>query len=386
MKRVYVDYAATTPVDPRVVQTMKPYFSKMYGNASSLHKLGREARDAIEKSRKDVADLMGAKTKEVVFTSSTTEANNTVIKGIGLVKGKGHIIASSIEHDCVLNASKMMKKLGFGVTFLPVDKYGLVNPEQLDSAIKKNTILVSVMHANNEIGTIEPVKELGKVCHEHGVLFHTDAAQSFGKIPINVKKMNIDLMSVSGHKMYGPKGIGALYIREGIEIEPLLHGGGHEFGLRSSTENTPYIVGFGKTVELRKKEMVKDTKRVSKLRDRLIEGVLKVENSHLNGHPKKRLPNNTSFWFNYIEGESLILQLDAKGIAASTSSACSSASLEPSHVLLALGLKPEEAHGSLRMSLGKWSTKADVGYILKTLPPIVNKLRKISPFKKSWKE
>jgi len=386
VKRVYVDYAATTPVDPRVVQTMKPYFSKMYGNASSLHKLGREARDAIEKSRKDVADLMGAKTKEVVFTSSTTEANNTVIKGIGLVKGKGHIIASSIEHDCVLNASKMMKKLGFGVTFLPVDKYGLVNPEQLDSAIKKNTILVSVMHANNEIGTIEPVKELGKVCHEHGVLFHTDAAQSFGKIPINVKKMNIDLMSVSGHKMYGPKGIGALYIREGIEIEPLLHGGGHEFGLRSSTENTPYIVGFGKTVELRKKEMVKDTKRVSKLRDRLIEGVLKVENSHLNGHPKKRLPNNTSFWFNYIEGESLILQLDAKGIAASTSSACSSASLEPSHVLLALGLKPEEAHGSLRMSLGKWSTKADVGYILKTLPPIVNKLRKISPFKKSWKE
>lgn len=298
-------------------------------------------------------------------------------------KGK-HIIVSKIEHHCVLNAAEWLGKNGFEVTFLPVDRYGLVDLDKLEKEIKKDTILVSIMHANNEIGTIEPIEEIGKLCREKGVLFHTDAAQSFGKIPIDVKKMNIDLLTANAHKMYGPKGIGALFIRKGVKMEPLLHGGGHEFGLRSSTENVTGVVGFATAVEIAKKEMTKEAKRQIKIRDYLIKNVLKIENSFLNGHPVKRLPNNANFWFKFIEGEALVLQLDANGIAASTGSACSTKSLEPSHVLLAIGLKHEEAHGSLRLTLGKQNTKSDIDYVLDVLPNIVKKLREISPFKKSW--
>jgi len=386
MKRIYMDYAATTPVDPRVVETMKPFFSKKFGNTMGLYSFGQEAKRALEESREKTAELMNARSGKVIFTGSATEANNTVLKGIAFAnreRGK-HIVVSSIEHHCVLESARWLEKQGFEVTYLPVDKYGLVDPDDVDKAIRKDTILVSVMHANNEIGTIEPIEEIGKICREKGIYFHTDAAQSFGRIPVDVKKMNVDLLTASSHKMYGPKGVGALFIEDGIKIEPLLHGGGHEFGLRSSTVNVAGIVGFGAAVDIAKKEMGAEAKRLTKLRDKLIKGVLKIENSHLNGHPTKRLPNNVNFWLAFIEGESLIAQLDMHGIAASTGSACSSESLEPSHVLLAIGLKHEEAHGSLRLSLGKWSKKQDVNYVLKVLPKVVERLREISPFKGKW--
>ncbi|MEM5883180.1 MAG: cysteine desulfurase family protein, partial [Candidatus Aenigmatarchaeota archaeon] len=284
----------------------------------------------------------------------------------------------------VLDTAKWLEKQGFEVTYLPVDNHGLVNPSDVKKAIRKDTILVSIMHANNEIGTIEPIEEIGKICFEHGVYFHTDAAQSYGKIPVDVKKMNVDLLTVSAHKIYGPKGIGALFIRKGVKIEPLLHGGGHEFGLRSSTLNTSGIVGFGAAAEIAKKEMKKESKRIEKLRKRLEKGVLKIENSHLNGHPEKRLPNIANFWFDFIEGESLVMALDIKGIAASTGSACSSESLEPSHVLLAIGLKHHQAHGSLRLSLGRWTKKEEIDYVLEVLPQVVENLRKVSPYKGKW--
>jgi cysteine desulfurase len=386
MRKVYMDYAATTPVDPRVLEAMKPYFLKKYGNSMSLHRWGREAKEALEESREKVASMMNAEPREIIFTSSATESNNLALKGIAFAnkeKGK-HIIVSAIEHHCVLESAHWLEKQGFKVTYLPVDKYGLINLNQLENAIRKDTILVSIMHANNEIGTIEPIEKIGKICREKGIYFHTDAAQSFGKIPIDVKKMKVDLLTVNAHKMYGPKGVGALFVREGTEIEPLLHGGGHEFGLRSSTINVAGIVGFATAVEIQKKEMDSDARKQAKMRDKLIKEVLKIEDSHLNGHPTKRLPNNTNFWFAFIEGESLVMRLDMHGIAASTGSACSSESLEPSHVLLAIGLKPHEAHGSLRLTLGKYNTEEDVDYVLEVLPKVVEDLRKISPFKKGW--
>ena len=385
--KVYMDYAATTPVDPRVVKKMMPFFNKNFGNTMSVHSFGRNAKEALEESRTDIAKFMNAKPEELVFTSSVTESNNTALKGIAFANKKRgkHIIISSIEHDCVLNSSRWLKKQGFDVTILPVDKYGFVDLNVLENAIRKDTILVSIMHANNEIGTIEPIKEIGRICRNHGVYFHTDAAQSFGKVPIDVKKNNIDVMTVSSHKIYGPKGVGAMYIRKGVKIEPLLHGGGQENNMRSSTSNTTGIVGFGEATRISKKEMGKESKRISKLRDRLIKGVLEIEDSHLNGHPNKRLYNNTNFWFSFIEGEALVMQLDLKGIAAGTGSACSSTTLEPSHVLLAIGLKHEEAHGSLRLSLGRWTSKKEVDYVITTLPKIIKNLRKISPFKGKWK-
>ena len=384
MKRIYMDYASTTPVDSRVLKEMEPYFNKEFGNTMSVHSSGRTVKAALEKAREKVASLMKADPKELVFTGSATESNNFALKGIAFANRKkgNHIIISPIEHDCVLEASRWLEKQGFKITYLPVDKYGLVYPKEVEKAIRKDTILVSVMHANNEIGTIEPIEEIGKICREKNVYFHSDAAQSFGKIPIDVKKMNIDLLTVNAHKMYGPQGVGALFIRKGVNIDPLLHGGGHEFGLRSSTTNVPGVVGFGVAADLRKKEMNDEAKRLTKLRDKLIEGVLKIENSHLNGHPTKRLPNNTNFWFAFIEGEALVLHLDMKGVEASTGSACSSSSLEPSHVLTAIGLKHEQAHGSLRLSLGKYNTESDIDYVLDVLPSIVKNLRKISPFKK----
>ncbi len=390
MKRIYLDYAATTPVDPRVVKAMRPYLTEKFGNTMSLHYFGQEAKLALEQSRQTVADLINAKPNEIIFTGSATESNNMVLKGIALRQAQGkqnknHIIISSIEHPCIVESAKWLKKQGFEITELPVDKYGLVNPEDVKNAITGKTILVSIIHASNEIGTIQPIEQIGEICREKGVYFHTDASQSFGKIPIDVDKMNIDLLTASSHKIYGPKGAGLLHVREGVKIEPLLHGGGQENGLRSSTVNTAAIVGFAKAIEIAKAEMKKENARLTKLRDKLIKGLLKIEGSHLSGHPKKRLANNVNVWFSFVEGESLVIQLDLEGIACSTGSACSSIKLEPSPVLLAIGLKPQEAHGSLRISLGRFTTEKEINYLLKVLPKIIKKIRAISPFKKDEK-
>ena len=380
-KRVYLDYAATTPVDPRVVEVMLPYFTERYGNASSIHSNGRGSKQALDNSRKTIANLMNAVSNEIFFTSSATEANNWVLKSLAFQMGKDdtHIAISTIEHDCILNSANWLKKIGYRVSYLPVDDFGLIDISSLERALGNGATLVSVIHGNNEIGTVEPIEKIGSLCSEHGALFHTDAAQTFGKIPIDVRKMNIDLMTVNAHKLYGPKGVGALFIKEGVNLSPLLHGGGQERGRRSSTENVSGIVGFGKAAELRSEEMDEEAVRLSNLRDKLINSALKIPESYLNGHPVKRLPNNANLRFSYIEGEALILSLDAEGISASTGSACSSHSLEPSHVLLAIGLTPVEAHGSLRLSLGKYSKDDDIDYVLDVLPKSIQRLREISP-------
>ena len=395
MKKIYLDYAATTPVDKRVLKAMEPYFSEKFGNTMSLHSFGQEAKLALENSRAVLANLINAKPNEIIFTGSATESNNTALKGIAFANKdkENHIIISSIEHPCIVESAKWLEKQGFKVTKLPVDKYGLVNPEDVKKTITNKTILVSIIHASNEIGTIQNISEIGKICREKRVYFHTDASQSFGKILIDVKKINIDLLTASSHKIYGPKGAGLLYVREGIKLVPLLHGGGQENGLRSSTINLPAIVGFAKAVEICKKEMKNENKRLTTLRNKLIKEVLKIKNSHLNGppphkasdgqsHPEKRLANNANFSFDFIEGESLVMQLDMEGIACSTGSACSSFKLEPSHVLLATGLRPEQAHGSLRVSLGRQTTEKDIKKLIKVLPKIIKKIRAISPFKK----
>lgn len=383
---IYLDNAATTPVRKEVLEEMTPYFSKKYGNASSLHSLGREANKALQEARARVADVINVMPEEIYFTGGGSEADNTALKGIAFAnKDKGnHIITSSIEHDAVLNTCKFLGENGFEVTYLPVDKYGFVNCDDIERAITKKTILISVMHANNEIGTIEPIANIGSLAQERGVYFHTDAVQSFGKIPIDVEKMGIDMLSASSHKIYGPKGVGALYVKKGIEIQPLIHGGGHEGGLRSGTENVAGIVGFGKAAELAESERAVEAGREIKLRDKLIKGTLKIKNSYLNGHPTIRLPNNANFSFKFIEGEGLVLDLDSYGIAASTGSACSSKTLEPSHVLLCIGLKHEEAHGSLRLTLGRETKDKDINYVLKVLPKSVDRLRKISPYKNKF--
>jgi len=386
MKKVYLDYAATTPVDKRAVRAMIPYFAEKFGNTMSLHFFGQESKLALENSRQILADSINADLNEIIFTSSATESNNLALKGIAFGnKNKGnHIIISSIEHPCIVESAKSLKKQGFEITELPVDKYGMVNPEDVEKAITEKTILVSIIHASNEIGTVEPIEEIGKICKEKGVYFHTDASQSFGKIPIDVNKMNVDLLTASSHKIYGPKGAGLLYIRDGVKIEPLLHGGGQENGLRSSTINLAAIVGFAKAAEICEKEMKKETPRLTKLRDKLIRSLLKIEGCKLNGHPKKRLSNNVNVWFSFVEGESLVMQLDLHGISCSTGSACSSIKLEPSPVLLAIGLKPQEAHGSLRISLGRQTTQKEINYLLKVLPKIIKKIRAISPFKNNY--
>lgn len=383
MKKIYLDYAATTPVDKRVVKAMLPFLSENFGNTMSLHTLGQEAKLALENSRQTIAEFINAKPQEIIFTGSATESNNTVLKGIAFAnKQKGnHIIISSIEHPCIMESAKWLKKQGFEITILPVDKFGMVNPEDVKKAITAKTILVSVMHASNEIGTIQPIGEVGKICKDAGIYFHTDAAQSFGKTVIDVKKMSIDLLTASGHKIYGPKGVGLLYIREGVRIEPLLHGGGQENGVRSSTVNLAAIVGFAKATEICAKEMKKESLRLLKLRDKLIKEALKIEESRLNGHPKNRLANNVNISFSFVEGESLIIQLDLYGIESSTGSACSSIKLEPSYTLLAIGLKPQDAHGSLRISLGRYTTEKEINYLLKVLPKIIKQLRVMSPFK-----
>ena len=380
--RVYLDNAATTPVDEEVLEEMLPYFTKKYGNASSLHSFGREARDAIERSRERVAELIGAESEEIIFTAGGTESDNIAIKGIAFRKGKGHIITSQIEHPAVMATCQHLEKKGFDVTYLPVDKYGMVSPEDVENAIRDDTILITIMHANNEIGTVEPIEEIAKIARENEIVFHTDAVQSVGKIPVNVKRIGMDMLSISAHKIYGPKGVGALYIKKGTKIEAIIHGGGHEKGLRPSTENVPGIVGLGKACELAEKRMEEDMKRMQRLRDRLIKGVLEIEESYLNGHPEKRLPNNAHFRFAAVEGESLILSLDDKGIAGSTGSACSSKKLKPSHVLMAIGLNEVQAHGSLRLTLGRENTEEEIDYVIEVLPPILEKLRAMSPL---WK-
>ena len=384
MRGIYLDYAATTPVDKRVLKAMQPYFSEEFGNSMSLHFSGQTAKLALENSRQILADAINANLNEIIFTSSATESNNLALKGVALAnKSKGnHIIVSSIEHPCIVESAKWLKKQGFQITELPVDKFGLLNPKDVKSAITDKTILVSIIHASNEIGTIEPIAEIGKICKEKGVYFHTDASQSFGKAKIDVKKMNIDLLTASSHKIYGPKGSALLYVKKGIILEPILHGGGQENGLRGSTVNLPAIVGFAKATEICLKEMPSENKRLAKLRDKLIKNILKIEDSHLNGHPKNRLANNVNIWFSFVEGEALIMSLDLAGIACSTGSACSSFKLEPSHVLLACGLKPQEAHGSLRVSLGRFTTEKEVNQLIKVLPKIVGRIREISPFKK----
>jgi len=384
MRKIYLDYAATTPADSRVVKAMSPYFKKKFGNTMSLHSFGQEAKQVLEKSRGTVSDLVGAKSNEIIFTGSATESNNLALKGVAFAnrKKEKHIIISKIEHPCIMESANWLEIQGFKITRLSVDKYGLINLNNLKKAIRKDTILVSIIHASNEIGTIQPIAEIGKICKAKKIYFHTDCAQSLGKIAIDVNRMNIDLLTASSHKIYGPKGVGCLFVREGTKIDPLLHGGGQEMGLRSSTTNVAGIVGFAKACEICKKEMKKEGQRLIKLREKLIKKILKIKGSHLNGHPKKRLPNNINFWFSSIEGESLVIQLDLHGVACSTGSACSSAKLEPSHVLLAIGSKPQEAHGSLRISLGRWTKEKDIDYLIEVLPRIIKKLREISPFKK----
>ncbi len=377
---MYFDYAATTPVDKRVIKAMLPFFDEKFGNPSSLHSFGSKPKEALEKSRSIIARAIKANPEEIIFTSSATESNNTALKGVAFAKKSGHILVSSIEHDCVLNASKWLSKNGFEVEFLPVDKYGIVDPKEVEKRIKENTILVSVMHVNNEVGTIQPIEAIGKICKKHNVYFHSDAAQSFGKIPVDVT--NIDLLTISSQKIYGPKGAAALFVKNGTEIEPLLHGGGQEKGLRSSTENVPAIVGFAKAAEICLLTMEKEQKRLTELRDKIIDKLTKeIPNCYLNGHRTKRISNNINVRFSNIEGEAILFMLDSYRIAVSTALACSSPKLEPSHVLLAMGLKEEEAHGSIRISLGRWTKASEVNYLLKVLPEVVKKLRDISPHK-----
>lgn len=379
---IYMDHSATSQVDPEVFKAMEPYFVQQFGNASTLYSLGRDARKAMENARAQVASLIGAKTEEIIFTSGGTESDNIAIKGTAYrLKDKGnHIITSAIEHPAVEETCKYLEKNGFEVTYLPVYKEGIVRVSDLEDVITDKTILITIMHANNEIGTIQPISEIGKIARERKIYFHTDAVQTVGKIPVNVEELNVDMLSISAHKVYGPKGIGALYVKKGVRLEPIIHGGGHERGLRPGTENVSGIIGLGKACELAEKNLTENAKYITNLRDKLINGVLdSVEQSYLNGHRTERLPNNANFRFTGIEGESLVLHLDSKGIAASTGSACSSKKLEPSHVLTALGLEQVDAHGSLRLTLGKENTKEDVDHAIESIKEVVETLRKLSP-------
>lgn len=382
-KRVYMDYAATTYTKPEVLEEMLPYFTEEFGNPSSLYTFSDNTKKAINTSRERVAKAINAEKDEIYFTGGGSEADNWALKGIALAhKNKGnHIITTAIEHHAIIHTGKFLEKNGFEVTYLPVDEEGFVKVEDVKNAITEKTILVSIMFANNEIGTIEPIKEIGEVCREKKVLFHTDAVQAIGHVKIDVKDMNIDLLSLAGHKFYGPKGIGALYIRRGIKIENLIHGGAQERGRRASTENIASIVGIGKAIELATSELEQETQRLNNLRNKLVKGIMeKIPYTKLNGpSDDRRLPGNSDFSFIGIEGETLLLDLDYAGIYASTGSACASASLDPSHVLLAIGLPHETAHGSLRLTLGAKSTEEDVDYVLETLPEIVRKRREMSP-------
>lgn len=379
MKPIYFDNAATTKVDEKVLKEMIPYFSEKFGNASSVHGFGREAKTALEKSRKIIAKAIGAKVNEIYFTSGGTESNNWALKGLYFEnkdKGKNHIITTKIEHDCILNSCKWLETQGAEITYLDVNSDGFIDLDELKNSITPQTIVVSVIHGNNEIGVIQDLEAIGKICREKNVLFHTDACQSFTKTELDVGKMNLDLVTLNSHKIHGPKGVGALYVREGIKITPLMHGGGHERKKRSGTENISGIVGFAKAVDIANK---KDVKKMTELRDKLIDGILKIENVKLNGPRENRLCNNVNVSFSNIEGEAVGGYLEQKGILTSTGSACASNTLEQSHVLKAIGRTPIEINSSIRISISKFTTDDEVDYFLKVLPDIVKKLRRLSP-------
>jgi cysteine desulfurase len=385
LPKIYLDYAATSPVHPDVFQAMLPYFGEIYGNASSLHSMGQESRKAVENARQITAGFINAHPEEIIFTSGGTESDNSAILGVAYAnQDKGnHIITSSIEHHAILEPCHFLEKCGFNVTYLPVDRYGMVNPDDVKHAITSRTILVTIMHASNEVGTIQPIAQIGRITREAGIYFHTDAVQTFGHLPIDVKELNIDLLSVSGHKLYGPKGIGALYIKKGTKLVPFLMGGGQEDGRRGSTYNTPGIVGLGKAVEIARMEMGDEARVLSGLRDQLIDGLRsQIDLLKINGHPSERLPNNVNISLAYVEGEATLLTLDYEGICASTGSACSSENSEPSHVLTAMCIPPEEARCSIRFTLGKWTSRRDIERVLEVLPRIVSKLRAVSPLYK----
>ena len=383
-RKVYLDNSATTKVDKKVLEAMYPFFSEKYGNPNSLHEWGRDAREAVDKARSQVAELIGAQPKDIIFTGGGSEADNLAIKGATWARKEkgGHIITSAIEHHALHDTVRWLGKMGYDYTFLPVDKYGMVDPKDLEAAIRPDTFLTSIMFANNEIGTIEPVAELGEICRKHGILFHTDGVQATGHIKIDMAKLPIDLMTMAAHKMYGPKGVGALYVRKGLKLTPVIHGGGQEFGLRSGTENTAGLVGFGMAAELAADRLVNgeiDNER--RLRDKLIDGLLeRIPESTLTGHRTERLPYHASLCIKYIEGEGMLLLMDAMGIGVSSGSACTSGSLEPSYVLLATGLDHATAHGSVRLTLSKDINDEDIDYVIEQFPPIVERLRAMSPF------
>lgn len=382
MKKIYFDHAATTPTNKKIAAAMLAYMTEKFGNPSSVHSFGRETRQEIATARESLARLIGAAPNEIFFTSGGSESDNFALKGVAFANQKkgNHIITTKIEHHAILHTCEWLEKHGFEVTYLPVDEDGLIRIADLQAAITDNTILISIMFANNEVGTIEPIAEIGKIAKEHGIYFHTDAVQAVGAVEIDVNALNVDLLSLSGHKFYGPKGIGALYIRRGVKIETVQHGGAQERNLRAGTENIPAIVGLGMATELAKENLMKSTSFLTGLRDKLIKGIERsIPDVKLNGHRVKRLPGNVNFSFRYIEGESLLLNLDMKGIAASSGSACTSGSLDPSHVLLAMGMTHEIAHGSLRITLGMDNTEADVDYTLEVLPQIIARLRSMSP-------
>ncbi|MGF7397025.1 cysteine desulfurase NifS [Thermoanaerobacterium thermosaccharolyticum] len=381
MKRIYLDNAATTPVRPEVLNAMMQFYKDRFGNPSALYSYGQEAKKAIEEARDKVAAAIGASEDEIFFTSGGTESDNWALKGVAYaLRDKGnHIITSNIEHHAILHTCQYLENQGFEITYLPVDEYGLVDPNELKRAIKDNTILVSIMYANNEIGTIEPIEELVKVAHDKGVLFHTDAVQAVGNVPIDLKKLDVDMLSISAHKIYGPKGVGALYIRKGLRIDTLLQGGAQERNRRAGTENVAGIVGFGTAIELITKNIDEHIKKLTMLRDKLIDGILKIPYTRLNGHPNKRLPGNANVSFEFVDGESLILSLDMEGICVSSGSACTAGSIDPSHVLLAIGLPEEIARGSLRLTIGEENTEEEIDTVINKLPKIVDRLRQMSP-------
>ena len=382
MNQIYMDYAATTPTDKRVVEAMLPYWGEIYGNPASLHAFGQEARSAVEEARQRIAAFLGVKPAEIVFTSGGTESDNFAIKGVAYANRKrgDHIVTSAVEHHAVLETCRFLETEGFRVTYLPVDGDGLVDPAAVARAITDKTILVSIMHANNEIGTIQPIAEIGRLVRERSVYFHTDAVQSFGHLPFTAAELHVDMLSASAHKLYGPKGVGMLYIREGTRMVPFIDGGGQENGRRSSTLNVPGIVGFGKAVALAGASLAEETARLTAMRDRFIGGVFdRLGGVRLNGHPTRRLPNNINLSLESVEGEGMILSLDMLGIACSTGSACSSSSVETSHVLTAIALPHGFVHGSLRFSLGRFTTESEIDTVLETLPQVVRRLRSLSP-------
>ncbi|HLZ63552.1 MAG TPA: cysteine desulfurase NifS [Ktedonosporobacter sp.] len=378
-RTIYLDHAATTALDPRVLDAMIPYFTTQYGNASSIYTLGRHAMQALDRAREQVAEIIHSRPTEIAFVGGGSESDNLAIKGMAFAARKkgNHIITSSIEHHAVLHTCQYLERFGFTVTYLPVDEYGRVSPDDVKRAITDQTTLVSIMYANNEIGTIEPIAEIGRICRARKIPFHVDAVQAGGAIPIDVTALNVDLLSLSAHKFYGPKGVGVLYIRQGMRILPQLQGGSQERGKRAGTENVAGIVGAATALHLAQEEMPYVTRRLQALRDRLIEGILTIPRSRLTGHPTDRLPNNASFCFEGIEGESILIALDQLGIAVSTGSACTSGSVDPSHVLVALGLPPEWTHGSLRLTLGKENTEADVESVISLLPGVIEKIRNL---------